>query len=216
MATVLLLSSCGSSDSVAQNPGQTIISNALSNSSSSKNQSSNSTSTSTIGNLLSTFLGNSSKLSQSDMVGTWNYTGSDCVFESENLLAKAGGAVASSKMESEINNALAKFGIKEGSCSFTFNNDNTYTANIGGYNISGQYTLNAEKKTVKMTYLAGLGSMTPHITKSGRNISLLIPSDKLLSLVKGVSALSKSSTMSTLSSLMSNYNGMYIGMKLSK
>lgn len=202
-----------SSSSSAASTGTSVLGSLLSGGSSSTGSSSSSSSV--LGNLLSTFLGNKS-ITQSDLVGTWNYTGSDCVFESENLLAKAGGTVAASKIESEINSSLSKFGIKEGSCSFTFKSDNTYTATIGGRTISGNYTLNSSDKTIKMTYLAGLGSMTPHITKSGSKISLLIESSKLLTLVKGVSAVSGSSSLKTISSLLSNYDGLYIGMQLSK
>ena len=96
----------------------------MGNSSSSSNTTSSavSTGTSLLGNLLSGVLGGST-LSANSIVGTWNYTGADCVFETENLLAKAGGAVAANKVESEINDNLAKVGIKKGSCAFTFNSD---------------------------------------------------------------------------------------------
>ena len=92
----------------------------------------------------------------------------------------------------------------------------TYTATIGGRTISGNYTLNTADKKITMTYLAGIGKMTPHIAKSGSKLSLLIESDKLLTLVKGASALSNSSTMKTVSSLLSSYDGMLVGLQLKK
>ena len=169
-----------------------------------------------LGNVLSGVLGASSTVSQDDLVGTWQYTGADCVFESENLLAKAGGAVAASKIEDQLNTQLAKVGIKQGACSYTFNKDNTYTATIGGKTVSGSYTLDSKNKTIKMTYLLGIGSMTAHVAKSGNTLSLLMESDKLLTVVKGVSALGKSSALSTVSSVLGNYDGMMVGMKLKK
>ncbi len=221
MAGVLTFTSCGTTGgTIAQNIGGALLNNALggdsSSSSSSSSSSTTSTTTSVLGSLLGNLLGSSSTLSQSDIVGTWNYSGADCVFESENLLAKAGGAVAANKIESELNTQLSKFGIKSGSCSFTFNKDNTYSANIGGRTIQGNYTLDTTNKTIKMTYLAGLANMTPHITKSNGKISLLMESSKMLSLMKGVSALSKSTSASAISSILSNYNGMYVGLQLSK
>lgn len=220
IAGALTLTACGTtgSGSLASGVGQTLISNALTggNSTNTTTETTTSTGTSVLGNLLSSLLGESSTLSTSDLVGTWNYTGSDCVFESENLLAKAGGAVAAKKIESNINSQLAKVGIQEGACTFTFNKDNTYSAQIGGRTISGTYTLDASQKTVKMTYLAGLASMTPHVVKKGSKLSLLIESDKLLTLVKGVSALSNSTSLKTVSTLLGNYDGLYIGMQLSK
>ena len=63
-------------------------------------QNGNNTTGETLGNLLSQLLNNSSTLTQDDLVGTWKYQSPDCVFESENLLAKAGGEVAAQKIES--------------------------------------------------------------------------------------------------------------------
>lgn len=214
LSGALTLTSCGSSSSILSNVGSALLQNAVSGSTTSTTSLSNTAST--IGNLLSDLLGSSSSISQSDIVGTWNYTGSDCVFESENLLAKAGGSVAASKIESQIDSQLSKVGIKSGSCSFTFNKDNTYTATIGSRTISGEYTLDSSNKKIKMTYLAGMGSMTPRITKSGSTISLLFESDKLLTLLKGASALTGSSSLSSITSLLGNYDGLYIGLKMKK
>ena len=69
---------------------------------------------------------------------------------------------------------------------------------------------------MKLTYLAGLAQMTPHVAMQNGQLCLLMEGDKMLKLLKGVSALSKSSSMGAVSSILSNYSGMYIGMKLSK
>lgn len=217
MAGSMLLTGCGSSSSVLGTVGSAVLNNALGTGTSSSSSSSSSSSTgSLLGNLLSNVLGSSSSISQSDLVGTWNYKGADCVFESENLLAKAGGAVAASKIESQLDTQLSKVGIKEGSCSYTFNKDNTFTATIGGRTLNGTYTLNSSDKTIKMSYLAGLASFNCNVVKSGNTISLLMDSDKMLTLLKGASALTKNTSIGTLTSLLSNYNGMKIGMKMSK
>lgn len=138
------------------------------------------------------------------------------MFESENLLAQAGGAVASKKLEEQLNTHLAKIGVKQGACSFTFNEDKTYTAIIGGRTITGNYTLDVKNKTLKMTYLAGLGSMTPKVVVKNGKLSLLFESDKLLGIVKKVAAIGNSTTLKAMSALLSNYEGMYIGIQLEK
>ncbi len=222
VAGALGLTGCGSSaGSVLGNVGSALLSNAVSGSTTgttttTTTSSSTSSTTSLLGSLLSGILGSSSSLSQSDILGTWSYTGSDCVFESENFLMKAGGEVAASKIESQMNSSLEKIGIKQGACSFTFNSDNTYTATIGGRTISGSYSLDTANKKITMTYLAGIGKMTPHIAKSGNKLSLLIESDKLLTLAKGASALSNGTAMKTVSSLLSSYDGMLVGLQLKK
>jgi hypothetical protein len=174
---------------------------------------------SAVGSMLESFLGavlGNTTLKQADILGTWNYTSADCVFETENLLMKAGGEVAASKIEEKINSTLGKFGLSSDKCAFTFNNDNTYSATIGGRTIQGTYVLDAENKKITMTYLNGLGTMTPQIVKSGNKLSLLFNADKLLKLLTTVSALSGNSTMSTLSSLLESYDGLLIGMELQK
>ena len=214
LAGTMLLASCGttSGNMIGNAAGSILMGNGTTTTTPST-----STNTDVLGNLLSSLLGSSTTVSKSDLWGTWNYTGTDCVFESENLLAKAGGAVAASKIEEQLNTHLAKVGISKGACSYTFNKDNTYTATIGKRTISGTYTLDSSKKTVKLTYLAGLGSMTAHVAKTGNTLSLLVDSDKLLTLVKGASVLSKgSSTLTTISQLLNNYDGMLVGIQLKK
>lgn len=67
-----------------------------------------------------------------------------------------------------------------------------------------------------MTYLAGLGSMTPQVVMKNGKLSLLFESDKLLGIVKKVAAIGNSTTLKAMSALLSNYEGMYIGIQLEK
>ena len=169
-----------------------------------------------LGDLLGELINGTSTPSETDLAGTWQYQGSNCVFESENLLAKAGGEMAAASLEQKLDTQLATIGIKKGACSFTFNKDKNYSAKIGSRTIHGQYTINTAKKPITLAYMGGLGTMSPHIVKSGNNLSLLFESDKLLSLVKTASALSNNSTIKTASTLLGNYEGLYIGLKLKK
>lgn len=165
--------------------------------------------------LLGSLLGGSS-LKQADIVGTWTFKSADCVFETENFLMKAGGEMAAAKVEEKINNTLAKVGVGAGQLSFTFNQDNTYTATVMGRTIQGNYTLDLENKKLTFTYLNGLGTISPQVAKTGNTLSLLYDADKLLKFLVTVSAKSSNSTLTTLSTLMSSYDGMLLGMELQK
>lgn len=167
-------------------------------------------------NILGNLLGASATLKRSDLVGTWRYTGPDCVFESENLLMQAGGAVATTRIESKLSAALAKVGIKPGSCSFTFRTNNTYSAVINGRNIAGNYILDVKNKKLTMTYLGGMATMSPQIVKAGNHISLLYEANKLLTLLVGISTASGNTGMTTLGNLLSQYNGLLVGIRLQK
>lgn len=202
----LLLSSCGTPSLGTQGTG--LLSGA--------NAGTTGGAASALGSVLTNLLGGSSTVTASDLQGTWTYRKADCVFETQNLLLKAGGEMAATKIESQLESQLGKVGITPGACTFTFNSDGTYVATIGQYNLTGNYTLNTKSNTLTMTYLAGIGRISPKVVKTGASISLLFEGDKLLSMVQKVGKLSSNSTVSSLSSLINSYDGMLVGMQLSK
>ena len=174
---------------------------------------------SAVGSVLESFLGavlGNTTLKQSDILGTWNYTSADCVFETENLLMKAGGEVAAAQIEAKLNETLAKVGIQTGTCNFVFNSDNTYTATISGFPVNGEYLLDAENKKLTMTYLSGLATMTPNVVKNGNTISLLYEADKLLAIAQRMAAMSGNTGLQSLAELAKSYDGLMIGLELKK
>ena len=206
LLSTLLLSSCGTTALGTQGTG--LLSGA--------NAGTTGGAASALGSVLTNLLGGSSAVTASDLQGTWTYRKADCVFETQNLLLKAGGEMAATKIESQLESQLGKVGITPGACSFTFNSDGTYVATIGQYNLTGNYTLNTKSNTLTMTYLAGIGRISPKVVKTGASISLLFEGDKLLSMVQKVGKLSSNSTVNSLSSLINSYDGMLVGMQLSK
>lgn len=206
LLSTLLLSSCGTTSLGTQGTG--LLSGA--------NAGTTGGAASALGSVLTNLLGGSSAVTASDLQGTWTYRKADCVFETQNLLLKAGGEMAATKIESQLESQLGRVGITPGACSFTFNSDGTYVATIGQYNLTGNYTLNTKSNTLTMTYLAGIGRISPKVVKTGASISLLFEGDKLLSMVQKVGKLSSNSTVSSLSSLINSYDGMLVGMQLSK
>ena len=206
LLSALLLSSCGTPSLGTQGTG--LLSGA--------NAGTTGGAASALGSVLTNLLGGSSAVTASDLQGTWTYRKADCVFETQNLLLKAGGEMAATKIESQLESQLGKVGITPGACSFTFNSDGTYVATIGQYNLTGNYTLNTKSNTLTMTYLAGIGRISPKVVKTGASISLLFEGDKLLSMVQKVGKLTSNSTVNSLSSLINSYDGMLVGMQLSK
>lgn len=167
-------------------------------------------------NLLGNVLGSSKKLSKESILGTWNFQGSACVFETENLLMKAGGELAAAKLEEKVNAAMQRVGIKPGSCSYTFNEDGTFNSVMLGRTLKGTYKLDAENKKITMFYLGGIMQSTAQVVLVNNKLSLLYDSDKLLKVVNTVSALSGSTAVKALAQILNAYDGMLIGMELSK
>ena len=169
-------------------------------------------------NLVGNFL-NGGSVTERDLFGTWTYNGTSCVFESQNLLAQAGGVAASSALETKIDEQLKRYGISKGVTRFTFNADKTFTATLNGRNMSGTYSLDTASKTLQLQFVGGLLNLLPQVTRNGNGIALLFESDKLLGLLSTASSLlgkMGNSNLAMVSSLLGNYQGMRIGLKLSK
>ena len=150
----------------------------------------------------------SSPLTQRELIGTWSYTGSDAVFESENLLAQAGGTVIASQIESKVDTQLAKYGIKKDVTRFTFNHDNTFTVSMGGRKFGGTYKFDEKNRTLTLSTMMGLMTLSPKVARTAGGITL----------AGGISSfLGQSNTqMSMLSSIISNYSGLHIGLQMKR
>lgn len=165
-----------------------------------------------LGNIISTFGGNTST-SQSSLIGTWTYQKPCVQFESESLLAKAGGSLIASKMESKLDGYYQKIGMKAGACKFVFAKDNTMQYTIGGNTYQGTYKFDSSKCQVVLTTSLGT-SITAYVSINGNNMGLTFDSSKLLTLLKSASSLS--SQLSTISSLSGSYTGMKSGFQFVK
>lgn len=153
--------------------------------------------------------------STASMEGTWVYTGAAIEFESDNLLQKAGGAVAATAAEKKLNEQLAKVGIKEGQLSFTFNADSTFNAKLGARSLKGTYSYNASTQMANLKFVKFIG-LNAKVNCTSSNMDLLFNSDKLLKLITLLSSKSGNSTLKTISSLAGSYDGMMLGFSLKK
>ena len=147
------------------------------------------------------------------LVGTWNYQKPCVQFESESLLAKAGGTLVSNKVESTLEAYYQKVGIKPGACKFVFGSDNTLKYTIGSKTMQGTYSFDSSKKTVTITTALG-NKVTAYVSISGTAMGLTFDASKLLTLISSASTVS--SSLSSISAVASNYSGMKLGFEFSK
>lgn len=213
MLSTLLFSSC---NPTIQELGTNILQNTLTGTTTgSTSTGTTGTVSALLGGLLEGVLG-SSTLTESNIVGSWNYSGSSVVFESSNALQQIGGSAASSVIEQKIDAQLTKLGFNQNSCQFTFNSDKTFTGKIAGKSFSGTYKLNTSKNTLKLTYLAGLSHTTVHVALNSGKLSLLFDADKFKTILTTLGGLSGNSTISTLTDLLGSYDGMLVGLEMRK
>ena len=147
---------------------------------------------------------------------TWKYSKPGCAFTSENLLAKAGGEIAASKIEEDLSKYYSKFGFSKSNTYFTFKTDGTFAAKIDGKSWNGTYTFDEKTHAIHLKGL--LLSASGFATRTANGISLLFEQKKLLTLVKTLSKLNLtgSTTMSAVSSIVDNYDGVRIGFEMTK
>lgn len=177
---------------------------------------SSSTGSSIINGILNNVIG-SATFSQADLCAhTWKYSKPGCAFTSENLLAKAGGEIAASKIEEDLSKYYSKFGFSKSNTYFTFKTDGTFAAKIDGKSWNGTYTFDEKTHAIQLKGL--LLSASGFATRTANDISLLFEQKKLLTLVKTLSKLNLtgSTTMSAVSSIVDNYDGVRIGFEMTK
>ena len=159
----------------------------------------------------------SATFSQADLCAhTWKYSKPGCAFTSENLLAKAGGEIAASKVEEDLSKYYSKFGFSKSNTYFTFKTDGTFAAKIDGKSWNGTYTFDEKTHAIQLKGL--LLSASGFATRTANGISLLFEQKKLLTLIKTLSKLNLtgSTTMSAVSSIVDNYDGVRIGFEMTK
>lgn len=174
--------------------------------------------TTSIGSIISGLLNNvigSGTFSKADLCAhTWKYSKPGCAFTSENLLAKAGGEIAASKVEEKLSTYYNKFGFSSSNTQFTFTTDGNFSAQIDGKPWQGSYTFDEKTHAIQLKGL--LLSASGYATKTTNGISLLFDQKKLLNLIKMLSTFKGSSTLSAVGSIANSYDGMRVGFEMTK
>ena len=151
----------------------------------------------------------------SSIIGTWTYSGPECQFESENLLAKAGGEMAAKEVEEKMIAVYNKMGMNN--IRYTFNEDGTYSYQMKKRTVTGSYVFDDAAKTITMTGKLGLKTVA-YVTVTGNDMSMVFKADKLMSILKTITgAASKvNSTAATINSVAEAYDGLMLGFELKK
>lgn len=183
--------------------------------------------TDAVTSIIENVVGNAVSKLDLSIEGTWTYSQPEVQFKSDNLLAQAGGAAATSKVESSLKKLYDKIGINQ-SFSYTFNEDNTFThtLKIGSKvkTLSGTYTLDKENNIITLQYAAlgkiGLGKINAIYANTGTSLALLFDASQLLAFTKkvlsAVSSVSGVASVATVAALVENYDGMLLGYKMTK
>ncbi|MCC8037342.1 MAG: DUF4923 family protein [Bacteroidales bacterium] len=203
------------------NKAKSALGGATSSTTESTTDTSSSSSSSSSSSLLSGLVGYvtglvKGDLQYSELVGTWDYVAPAVTFQSDNLLKKAGGEVAAAKVESEMEPYYTRMGLNK--LQMTFAEDSTFTMKVR-MTYKGSVTINSDG-LYEFDFTAfgkiKTGQMTAYMARSGNNIKMTFDVSKLISLFEKVSSFTGNSTLKTLSSLLSSYDGLNAGWELKK
>ena len=151
------------------------------------------------------------------IVGTWDYAQPAMTFEGGDLLASVAGEVLSAQLSTKLQSAYDVVGIKQGSCSFTFNDDDTFSATLGKRTLTGTYTYDAATFAITLNFeskLLKLGSMSGYAYISGTGLDLVFDCTKFTSFLSKLG--SKSSLLKSVSAITSKYDSMMIGFEFER
>lgn len=176
-------------------------------------------SSSVVKNVVNAVTGGSS-LTVENLTGTWSYTNPAVQLESDNTLKNVAGSVATSELENKFKTYCAKVGIVEGLFNYTFNSDGTFTNTLKDKTIKGTYSLNSDGKTIALKYTFGetmeVTTLTANVVLSDSSLSLLSNADKILDLITKISYLTDNTTLTAISKLAGQYDGLMLGFELKK
>lgn len=163
---------------------------------------------------LSSIFSSSAVATKDQIVGTWTYEEPAVVFSSDNALASLGGKMASSAIESKLQEQLTKFGVTKGKMKMTFDKDGNFTQAFGGKTVKGTYTV--EDTNVKLKYGGTVSQIVGTTQIVDGDLLIVMDASKLLEYAKTLGSLTNNSTLQAASSLLGNMDGMQCGLRLKK
>lgn len=159
-----------------------------------------------------------SNITVADMAGEWTSSGSAVCFQSENLLNKAGGAVAATEIEKKINPYFDKYGL-DGAV-FTIQTDGSFTLKMKKISLSGTIAKNSDNKTFDFSFTAlggiKLATIPAYVQKTSKSMDIMFDADKLITLLNVIAKISGSKLASTAVNLLNSYDGLCVGFKLNQ
>ena len=166
----------------------------------------------TVDGLLGLVIG-SVKVNESELYGAWCYTQPGCAFTSENLLAKAGGAVAAETCKEKLLPVYNTLGISSQNTQFQFTQDHQFAAYVKGIPLNGTYTYDPTTATIKVKTM--LFSSNVYVTRTTRGLAFTFESKNLLKVLQAIAAMSGNSTLQTVGDLSKQFDGVRLGFDMS-
>ena len=150
-----------------------------------------------------------------DLAGAWTYNGVAVGVKSDNALTKIAANTAMGTVESKIDNALSKVGIKPGAATLTFGSDYSFSFKVGKINIPGTWEQKDDKVTIKFGKLLKFITLDGIVKSATGGCEILFDVDKYVAFAQKVISVLGSGE-GTVSTLLNAVDGVDAGFKLAK
>ena len=161
-----------------------------------------------------------STTTEQSIVGEWGYTQPALALKSDNVLAQAGSSLMSGTIEKKLATYYEKVGLKAGSAAITLTEDKQFTLTMGKRTVQGTYEFDDATKALTLNFTTKtsvkIGKIKGEAQLSGGDLKLLFAADKMLKIIKGLSAVSNNSSIAAISQVADQYDGMSLGMTFAK
>lgn len=177
------------------------------------------TTTGSIGGLVSIFqnLIGKDNVDNSSLKGEWVYESPAVVFESSNLLNKAGGTFIANKLESTLQTYLSKIGFTPGEVELSFDGDSTFQMTIGSKTMEGYYEVNENEISLRRkSLLLQSKSVNANVAVKSDYVQITFKADKLLEFFTNITSMTSNNTLDLVSKLAGGYDGMQLGFQFKK
>lgn len=152
-----------------------------------------------------------------DLEGHWRYTSPAVSFKSDNALQNIGGAAAATALEGELEPHYRRLGFNR--TSLEVDADHNFTLKLGLVQLKGKVEKDENDRLVFNFSAFGrvnLGKVTANATKAGNTLNLTFDATRLINILNKVAGAVNNTALSTLSTLLNSYDGLYMGFKLKK
>ena len=154
------------------------------------------------------------------IVGEWGYTKPAIALKSDKILAQAGGSLMSGPIEKKMATYYEKVGLKAGSAAITLTEDHQFTLTMGKRTLQGTYEFDSATNALTLNFTTKtsvkIGKIRGEAQLSGGDLKLLFAADKMLKIVKGLSAVSNNTSIAAISKAAEQYDGLSLGMTFAK
>lgn len=154
-----------------------------------------------------------------DLVGEWKYAAPAVQFKSDNLLMQAGGVAAASTVEEKLEPYYKMAGCDNMTLSIAA--DSTFTMNLKLGKVNGTISQSEDGKQIFFNFAmfkkVKLGTMEAFVTKkSADDMELTFDVSGMLELLEKIGSMTSKSSVSTVTELLKQYDGLTAGFELKK